>query len=237
MTAHVFQCPTCGAPLLPKRGTTVLRCPYCRTSAAVPEAMQRDSGVDAWSTLAFDAFLDNAHSWLVGNQESTRFAPLTRAIADGRYRWEACTRIPNSIAPVWLHGYPVADFHLRVNCKHIRGTRAGSSYGVIFRVQDNENCYCFRIIDTQFFALSMEKDDQWRQIVDWQRTDAIKPYGVNQVEVIAQGSHFTLLVNGQIVHELDDQQFERGVVGFAIEGYTVGEEIAYDFLDITMRAP
>lgn len=237
MTTTVFQCSTCGAPLLPRQGATVLRCPYCQTSVAAPESLRLGSTIQAWSILVFDPFLANDHDWLVGNQDGERFAPLKRSISDGRYRWEARVRIPASIAPAWLHGYPVSDFHLRVTCKHLRGSRPGSSYGVIFRVQDNENCYCFRIIDTQFYAISRSDANHWQQLVDWQRADSIKPYGANQIEVIAQGSHFTFLVNGAVVHELDDQQFARGLVGLAIEGYTPDEDIAFDFLDITLRVP
>lgn len=237
MTAHVFQCPTCGAPLLPKRSTALLRCPYCRTSVAVPEAVRQGSGVDAWSTLLFDGFTANDHDWLVGDQAGAYFAPLTRAIADGRYRWEALVQRASSIAPVWLLGYPVSDFHLQVNCKHLRGSRAGSSCGVVFRVQDSQNGYCFRIADTQFFALSVAQDGHWSQIVDWTRANTIKPNGVNQIEVIAQDTQLSLLVNGQIVSEVDDDRFSHGLVGLAIEGYTLGEAIAFDFLDITLRAP
>jgi hypothetical protein len=145
--------------------------------------------------------------------------------------------LPSSIAPSWLMGYPVDDFHLAASAKHIRGSKAGSSWGVIFRILDNQNCYCFRIGDTQFFAVSIQEGGSWSQLVDWERADAIKPGGVNQLEVIAQESHFTFLINGSVVRELEDRRFGRGQVGLAVEGYTTGEAIAFDFLDITLRAP
>jgi len=214
-----------------------MQCPYCGTSMAVPEALWQGSGAEAWPLVLFDGFTTNEHNWLVGNQAGEYFAILNRAIGDGRYRWEAQTRLPSSIAPAWLMGYPVSDFHLSVHCKHIRGSRAGSSFGVIFRIQDNQNCYCLRIADTQFFAISITKDGQWQTLLEWQRTDAIKPNGVNQVEVLAQETHFAFLINGQIVSEIDDTHFIRGLVGLAIEGYTPGEDIAFDFLDISLRAP
>jgi hypothetical protein len=39
------------------------------------------------------------------------------------------------------------------------------------------------------------------------------------------------------ISEIDDDRFSQGLVGLAIEGYTLGEAIAFDFLDITLRAP
>jgi hypothetical protein len=237
MTSYAFQCPTCGAPLIPARGVIFLTCPYCKTSVAVPESLRRLAGVDVWTTLVYDAFQSNSHSWHVGEQQSDRFAPLNRSIADGRYRWETCIQVRNSFSPVWLQGYPVADFHLRASIKHVRGTPAGSSYGVIFHILDNENFDSFRIIDTHFFSLSSYRDGVWRTVVDWERTNVIRPYGANQIEVIAQGAHLTFLVNGQVVHERDEEQRARGLVGLVLEGYTVGEEIVYDYLDMTLRAP
>lgn len=145
------------------------------------------------------------------------------------------TAKPNSISPVWLTAYEVSDFHLIVNCKHIKGSKAGSGWGVIFKVKDNQNYYSFRMTDQQFFAVSLQTDGQWLNIVDWTRTDIIKPNGVNQLEVIARETHFIFLINGRVVHEVDHGHFRRGLVGLAVEGYTTGEKMIYDFIDITLR--
>jgi hypothetical protein len=216
----------------------VISCPYCGSSVVVPKELWQGIGAKGWSTILFDGFTANHHNWPVGDQAADEyFANLSRTIASGRYHWEGQVSRPSSIAPAWLMGYPVSDFHLSVNCKHIRGSRAGSSWGIIFRIQDNQNYYCFRVADTQFFAFSINKGGQWLKIMDSDRTDAIKPDGVNRAEVIAHATHFTFLVNGQVVHEIDDDRLSQGLVGLAIEAYTPGEAIAYDFLDITLRAP
>ena len=89
--------------------------------------------------------------------------------------------------------------------------------------------------DSQSFAVSVQKDGQWSNLVDWTRSEAIKPYGVNQLEVLAQGSHFTFTINGQVVSEVDDDHFSQGLVGLAIEGYTLRERIVFDFMDATLR--
>jgi hypothetical protein len=73
--------------------------------------------------------------------------------------------------------------------------------------------------------------------VDWKRSDRIKPYGVNQLEVLARGAHFTFTINGQIVSEVDNDHFSQGLAGLAIEGYTPGEKIIFDFIDVTLREP
>jgi hypothetical protein len=57
------------------------------------------------------------------------------------------------------------------------------------------------------------------------------------VEVIARETHFIFLINGQMVSEVEDDHFRQGLVGLAIEGYTPGEKITFDFMDIILRAP
>jgi hypothetical protein len=201
----------------------------------VPEELRQAS--DEWTTLLFDGFTSNDNNWIVGNRASEYFAKLNQDIADGRYRWEAEAGKPNSITTAWVMGYKVSDFHLIVNCKHISGGKVGSGWGVIFRIKDNQNYYSFRMTDSKSFAISVQKEGQWSNLVDWKRSDRIKPYGVNQLEVLARGAHFTFTINGQIVSEVDNDHFSQGLAGLAIEGYTPGEKIIFDFIDVTLREP
>ena len=237
MTALSLQCPSCGAPLLPRGNAAVIRCPHCHTSVIVPEELRQDSSAVHWETRLYDNFMSNDDNhWLVGSQTSEYFDPVNRVFTDGRYRWEAIVRKANSISKVWLGDYQVSDFHLTVNGKHTLGTRANSAWGVTFRLQDNHNYYWFRMTDSKFFGVSVAEDGQWRDLVEWKRTETIKPNGVNQLEVITRESHFAFLINGQIVSEVDDDSFSQGLVGLAIEGYTQGEKLVFDFLDFTLRA-
>ncbi len=237
MPVRLFHCPSCGAPLTPRGNGSVISCPYCRASVVVPEALRQGTDVTSWPTVVFDNFTSNVNNWLVGTFPSHYFAALDQTIAGGRYRWEAKVSLVNTITTAWLADYRVADFQLTANSKHVAGSAAGSSCGVIFRIQDIHNFYWFRVTDSQQFAVSLHKAGQWRQLVDWTRTTAIKPNGVNQVEVIARASHFTFLINGQTVGEVEDEQFPQGLVGLAIEAYKAGETIAYEFMDLTLRAP
>lgn len=237
MTAFVFQCPSCGAPVPIKGDVFVLNCPYCNASVTVPEELRQALSGANWSTLAYDGFISNHNDWSVGSQTSEYFTPLNRTIADGRYRWEAKVGKAPGISTVWLKGYSVSDFHLSANCKHVRGRRADSSWGVIFRVKDNHNYYHFHVTDDRFFAVSACVKGQWQTLADWAETNTIKPNGVNQLEVIAREKHFTFLINGQIASELDADRLDKGVTGLAIEAYAPEAEIVFDFMDITLRAP
>ncbi|MCC6146467.1 MAG: hypothetical protein IT308_02750 [Anaerolineaceae bacterium] len=214
----------------------LINCPYCHTSVVVPEALRQSPDAALWATLLFDRFVTNENNWLVRNQPSEHFARFSQTIADGRYRWEAEVSHVTSISTAWLTGYAVDDFHLRVSCKHIAGSKGGSSWGVLYRVQDNRNYYYFRMTDSQQYAVSVIETGSWRNIVEWTRSDTIRPYGVNQLEVIGREAQFSLLINGQLVQEVTDAGWGQGFVGVAIEGYIAGEQTAYDFLDFLLRA-
>jgi hypothetical protein len=235
MTTQLIQCPACGAPVIPHGSDAVVYCSYCRASVVVPEELQVSEAA-GWSMLMFDSFTANDNRWRSNDQADEYFSKFNQGIAEGRYRWEGLSR-RSCLSTAWLMGYPVSDFHLIVNGKHIRGSRTGSGWGVVFRVKDNQNCYWFRIMDSQFFSVWVVKESQWQSLVDSTRTDAIKPYGVNQLEVIANGSHFVFLINGQVVGEIEAEHFPKGLVGVAIEVFNAGEETTFDFLDLTLRAP
>jgi len=201
----------------------------------VPEELRQDSQSARWTLVLYDNFTSRDNNWLAGDRASEYFAPLHQVIEGGRYRWEATLGRVSSISTAWLEGYQIADFHLSINCKHVSGSKAASSWGVIFRIQDNYNYYWFRMTDSLFFAVSLIKDGEWQNLVEWTRTNTIKPYGVNQLEVIGHDAHFVCLINGQIVSEVDDDHFSRGLAGMAVEGYTSGEKTTFDFLDFTLR--
>ena len=56
MTAQSFQCPSCGAPLIPRGNAAVISCPHCHTSVIVPEELRQDASAAQWTTLLFDNF-------------------------------------------------------------------------------------------------------------------------------------------------------------------------------------
>ncbi len=237
LRAQLLQCPSCAAPIQPKGIAAIVTCPYCQTSVIVPEALRESSREARWNTFLFDSFMSNENKWTVGTLDSEYFAPLTQSIAEGRYRWDGLVRRPSSMSTAFLPGYRLADLNLIAHTKHVAGSRAGSGCGVLFRVQDNRNYMWYRITDHQHFSLSVVVNGEWFYPVDWTRSDAIQPYGVNQLAVLASGAHFVLSINGQIVAEADSGAFAAGHVGLAVEGYDAGEHFVYDFLDLTLRAP
>jgi LSD1 subclass zinc finger protein len=235
MNAHSFNCPSCSAPLVFRRRAFTIRCAYCGADSVVPQQIRQAIGAAEWTTLVSDNFDSNDNNWLLGQLPSEYFSRLAREMADGRYRWQATVRQANSFASAWLLGYPASDFQLTARCQHRSKAFGGSSCGPLFRIQDNENFYWFRMTSNRYFTISAVKNGKWKPLVDWTKTDTINPHGVNELEVIAEESYMTFSINKQIVGETRDDTFSAGLTGLAIEGYTAGQEIAVDFLDFTLK--
>lgn len=235
MITHSFNCPSCSAPLVFKRRALTIRCVYCGADSVVPQQIKQASGAAEWTTLVLDNFDSNDNNWLVGQHPSEYFSKLDRALSGGRYRWQATVRRANSFVGAWLYGYPVSDFQLSARCQHHSKEFGDSGCGPLFRVQDNENFYWFRITSNQYFTVSAVKNGKWKPVVDWTKTATINPHGVNELAVIAAETNLTFSINKQIVGEAKDDTLSDGLTGLAIEGYVAGKEISIDFIDFTLQ--
>lgn len=235
VSGQSFQCPSCGAPVLPKGSQAVVSCPYCHTTVIVPETLRQSAEPVARTTTVLETFANNDNGWQLGVEKSRFFTSLERAVREGRYRWDAQRGPDSSTTTAFLPAYHVADFDVQVNAKHIVGSKTGSSWGVVFRGQDYLNYYVCRVTDNQLFTLACVEQGKWRVLVDWTSARAIKPYGVNQLGVLGRGAHFVCSINGEVAAEVDDDRFGRGYVGLALETYIPGERTIVDFLDVELR--
>ena len=223
---------------MPRGSRPVVKCPYCQTLVAVPEAFRKGVDVAKWSMAAHDYFAANAYQWRAGVETSEFFNPLTQAFVDGCYRWDARRGPRLSTTIACMANSVVSDFHCSVSCRHTVGSNAGSSWGMVFRVQNVESYFVFRMADSQHFAVAAVEAGRWRSLADWTRSGLIKPGAVNQLSVLALDNHFDLSINGQRVYELDDERGRNsGYVGLAIEMYAAGEHAVYDFQEIALRTP
>lgn len=173
-------------------------------------------------TLAFsDDFDDNAHEWVVGGYEDD-WGTVTRVITAGLYTWTiTATRSVGRWCMPEID--PGSDFYLTVDTRRVSGP-LDASYGTVFR-HDTGNYYLFSIRDDGFFNLNLWYDFTWRAVIDWTGTLAIRPGEVNQLAVLAKGTHFTLSINGTTVAEVEDEQLAEGEMGLSVVFITPGNAV------------
>ncbi len=170
-------------------------------------------------TLAFgDDFNDNAHEWVVGSYEND-WGMVTRVITDGLYTWNitAARSVGRWCTPEIA---PLSNFYLTVDAQRVSGP-LDASYGVVLR-HNAGNYYLFSIRDDGFFNLNLWYNFAWRAVIDWTGTLAIRPGEVNHLAVLAEGTHFTLNINGVTVAEAEDAQLAEGEMGLSVLFITPG---------------
>ena len=181
-------------------------------------------------TLAFgDDFTDNAREWVIGGYEDD-WGTVTRVITNGLYIWDinAASSVGRWCMPTIT---PMTDFYLTVGARRVSGP-LDASYGVVFR-HDAGSYYLFSIRDDGFFNFNLWHNFTWNAIIDWTGTLAIRPGEVNQLAVLAEGTHFTLSINETTVAEAEDTQLPAGEMGLSVLFITPGNaEFTFEHFEV-----
>jgi hypothetical protein len=189
--------------------------------------------VSAWPIILYSSF-DDSINWFNGYQNEPNYTG-SWLITDSKYRWEI-KALQNFIQWRFFSAPEVLDFSLTVEVKQISGSR-NSSYGVIFRSENNENFYFFRVSDSQGFGLDLLYNSKWEHLIEWTKTSIIKPGDTNLLTVTAQGSHFYFYINNQFVGEINDSTLTKGKVGLTIVIDNIGDTVVLEFDNFELRAP
>ena len=108
------------------------------------------------------------------------------------------------------------DFVFEVDARQLSGD-PGNTYGVLFRVQDPTMFYRFELTgDGMYMVERRNSDGTWTRFVDdWTPTPAINQgiNTLNKIRVEAIGNTFSAYVNGQLVHQFEDNTFSSGTIG------------------------
>ncbi len=118
------------------------------------------------------------------------------------------------------------DFHLEVETALANKCTSGDRYGLLFRAQDPANYYVFQIDCDGRYRLARYVSAAGTPLIDWTDTPAIQrgSQAANTLAVTAQGSSFSLAINGEPLATASDSVFAGGRFGL-----TVGANITKNF--------
>jgi len=116
----------------------------------------------------------------------------------------------------------------------------GSSYGVLFRMQDTTRFYRFEITgDGMFMVERRDGESGWTRFVDrWTEAPAINQglNSTNRLKVEALGQTITLYVNDIQVHQFTDSAYSSGTI--ALDAGTFVQPLAQVAFDnLVIRRP
>ncbi len=194
----------------------------------------RRSEAMSWPLVLADSFADNANDWIEGSEED-EFARLLFSI-DGKYTWQTEAK-QGFIWRVWPDAPATSDFYLAVEAQRISGD-LDTQYGLIFRNSESRDAYyVFEIRDTQEYRFLVREDGEWIILIEMTASDAIRPAGINRLEVVAQGEQFLFYINGEAITQWSDSTLSEGEAGVTVTLLEAGQEAIIEFDNFELRAP
>jgi hypothetical protein len=107
------------------------------------------------------------------------------------------------------------NFILQVDARLLQGD-LGSSYGVLFRMQDTSHFYRFEITGDGLYMVERRDGEQgWTRFVDrWTESTVIKQGlgSVNRLRVEALGQTISLYVNDEPLYQFTDTAYSSGTI-------------------------
>ena len=158
------------------------------------------------SDLPFaDAFGDPGSGWTTTDTEQ-----LSISYEDGALHF----RVDAPDTAAWaVAGKRADDFILDVDATQVEGPD-NNHYGVIVRYTDNKNFYRLDVSGDGYYSLQRYRDGEWETLIDWRESEAIRQGATtNHLQVIAEGSRLTWIVNGAVVDSIEDADIPVGDVG------------------------
>lgn len=128
------------------------------------------------------------------------------------------------------------DVVIEVQAEQVRApTNDNNDYGVMCRVQENNDAYFLLISGDGFYAILLRADGQFNQLVDWTLTDRFNlGNATNQITAECNGSSLSLTVNGNLLAATEDSTFSTGDIALTATSYEAQEtEIRFDNLRVT----
>lgn len=146
---------------------------------------------------------------------------------------------PNTMQYATLIEPTFSDFVLEVDAQLLSGPEE-SSYGVLFRQDEDGRFYRFQITGTGFYVLERRSGDgSWARLTDdWPQSSAIYQGTniINRLRVEAIGPSIAIYANGELLHQANDEALTAGMIAldagtFGLGGVQVG------FDNVVVREP
>jgi hypothetical protein len=196
-----------------------------RTPRPSPTATRRASPTVTTATTYTDNFSQDRGNWSLTTSSNGK-----RWLEDGELHIKVLTA--NYVIWSRLKDYHYDDLTMEVDARVVSGS--GGNYGLLFRVENNNNYYRFVVSTTGRYRVMKLVNRSWKTIKDWTTSSAVKTgKSTNRLKVVARGSSITVHANGQELTTITDSDFTRGEVALiAAAGTAADFEVAFDNFEV-----
>ena len=181
-----------------------------------------------------DSFNSNRSGWSEGSFED-EYGTIDYVV-DGTYTWDVVAA-QGVNQKSWAKSAPIVyDFTASSDVTHVSGAE-NASYGMIFRVVDDQNLYYFCISDVGYYYVGLLSEGTWTTLIDWKETDVINVNSSNTLKVVGKGDQFTFFINDHEVEAIHEGTLPSGTAGLAIELYDAGDVSTFEFDNFSLESP
>jgi hypothetical protein len=124
------------------------------------------------------------------------------------------------------------DFALEIDARLVSGPN-GSAYGLVFRVQNADNCYGFLVRGDGYYQVARYRNKTWTNLQGWTKSAFVNQgNSTNHLKVVCQGSQIEVYVNGHHLVTVTDDSFVWGYVGMIVYTYEPDVHAAFDNIEV-----
>ena len=130
------------------------------------------------------------------------------------------------------------NFIIKVDATQISaGPENNNAYGVMCRVQPNDDGYLLRISGDGYYAIHTIVDGEFDPLVEWTTSNVIhQGNDTNRIRAICDGAYLALFVNGELLAEANDSTFASGDIALTATTFeSKATEVRFD--DLAVFAP
>jgi serine/threonine protein kinase len=131
-----------------------------------------------------------------------------------------------------------SDLTVEVDATQISGpTNDNNAYGIMCRVQPNDDGYVLRVSGDGYYAIHRIADGEFEPLVDWAASDAIRQGNANNhITAVCDGTYLALFINGELLAEANDETFGQGDIALTATTYEA-EPTEIHFDNLAVYAP
>ncbi len=182
-------------------------------NGTIPSLAQQLETVRGTEPLYYDEFRRDSGDWSLADEDEQTIAYAERAlnveVNEGGMLYFSLNEAAADLA--------TTSYLLEVEATTDSEEGAGS-YDVLFNYQDDNNYYDFYVVDDSY-GLLKRTDGEWKAPVEESATDALllEADDVNRLGVLVRGTTVSLLINGELVAQVEDDALMPGAIGLGAE--------------------
>ena len=203
------------------------------TLAGGDEDNETDDGALPEGVYLIEAFDSNSNDWETGEFDND--TNVSEVIIDDGKLSMTVTAQESAYVEHYLPDQDFSDFALTLEATPV-DSEEHYAYGVSIRVDEDGNSYAFEIGNDGLYYIGLY-DGEWQALIDWTSTEAIQAGQTNEIQIIADGSALSFVVNDELLASVEDDTIASGEIGLIVEVFEGDIAGTVDFDNLIIEAP